>query len=112
MGLQTLACWRASIRANKTNRRTRLTYSQVNIERFPTRRSFADAVIHSFYDTPAKVLQWCCSLEQHENSGVHYHMAVKLDKNQRWLPSKQFLLDRCGISVHFSCIHKNYFSAG
>ena len=42
---------------------------------------------------------------------MFYHMAVKLDKNQRWLCSKSFLLERCGISVHFSPIHANYFSA-
>ena len=88
-----------------------ITYSMVDRECFPTRSSFADAVVQSFADTPAKVLQWCCCLEQHVQSGVHFHMAMKLDKNQRWLPSKRYLLERCGISVHFSATHENYFSA-
>ena len=88
-----------------------ITYSMVDTERFPTRSSFAEAVVQSFADTPAKVLQWCCCLEQHVQSGVHFHMAMKLDKNQRWLPSKRYLLERCGISVHFSDTHENYFSA-
>ncbi|CAH3046804.1 unnamed protein product [Porites evermanni] len=83
----------------------------VDTERFPTRSSFAEAVVQSFADTPAKVVQWCCCLEQHVQSGVHFHMAMKLDKNQRWLPSKRYLLERCGISVHFSATHENYFSA-
>ena len=83
----------------------------VDRECFPTRSSFADAVVQSFADTPAKVLQWYCCLEQHVQSGVHFHMAMKLDKNQRWLPSKRYLLQRCGISVHFSATHENYFSA-
>ena len=88
-----------------------ITYSMVDTERFPTRSSFAEAVVQSFADTPAKVLQWCCCLEQHVQSSVHFHMAMKLDKNQRWLPSKQYLLERCGFSVHFSAMHENYFSA-
>lgn len=88
-----------------------ITYSQAELARFPTRRSFVDAVLYSFHDTPANVVQWSCSLEQHAKSGVHYHMAIKLDKNQRWLASKRILLDRCGISVHFSSIHRNYYSA-
>ena len=38
-------------------------------------------------------------------------MAIKLDRNQRWLSSKRNLLERCGISVHFSSLHRNYYSA-
>ena len=86
-----------------------ITYSQVNKELFPTRRSFVDAVLQSFND--CNVVQWCCSLEQHISAGVHYHMAIKLDRNKRWFSSKRFLLERCGISVHFSEIHTNYYSA-
>ena len=88
-----------------------ITYSMVDTERFPTRSSFAEAVVQSFADTPAKVLQWCCCLEQHVQSSVHFHMAMELDKDQRWLPSKRYLLERCGISVHFSDTHENYFRA-
>ena len=85
-----------------------ITYSQVD-EELPTRRSFFDAVLQSFND--CNVVQWCCSLEQHISAGVHYHMAIKLDRNKRWISSKRFLLERRGISVHFSEIHTNYDSA-
>ena len=102
---------RQEINARAVRKVYLITYSQADEARFPTRQSFVDAVVHSFYDTPAKIIQWCCSMERHLNSGIHYHMAVKLDKNQRWLSSKRFLLERCGISVHFSAIHANYFSA-
>ena len=89
-----------------------ITYSQADVVRFPTRHSFVEAVLYSFHDTPAKIMHWCCCLEEHPKSGgSHFHMALKLDKNQRWLPSKRFLYERCGISVHFSAIHRNYFSA-
>ncbi|CAH3181351.1 unnamed protein product [Porites lobata] len=57
-------------------------------------------------------MHWSCCLEEHPKSGgSHFHMALKLDRNQRWLPSKRFLYELCGISVHFSAIHRNYFSA-
>ena len=79
-----------------------ITYSQADEARFPTRESFVQAVLFSFYNTPAKVVQWCCCLERHTVTGIHYHMAVKLNKNQRWLQSKKLLLEKFGISVHFS----------
>ena len=88
-----------------------ITYSQANQARFPTRESFVEAVLFSFNGTPAKVVQWCCCLERHAVTGIHYHMAVKLNKNQRWLQSKKSLLEKFGISVHFSAIHANYYSA-
>ena len=36
---------------------------------------------------------------------------IKLDRNKRWISSKRFLLERRGISVHFSEIHTNCYSA-
>ena len=66
------------------------------------------------FSSPLMILmcvQWCCSLEQHISAGVHYHMTIKLDRNKRWISSKRFLLESCGISVHFSEIHSNYYSA-
>ena len=35
-----------------------ITYSQANLVKFPTRRSFADAVLVSFSDVPASIQQW------------------------------------------------------
>ena len=88
-----------------------ITYSRADQARFPTRESFVQAVLFSFNGTPAKVVQWCCCLERHAVTGIHYHMAVKLTKNLRWLQSKKSLLEKFGISVHFSAIHANYYSA-
>ena len=89
-----------------------ITYSQADVERFPTCNSFVQVVLYAFHDSPANITQWCCCMEEHsKSSGFHFHMAIKLDKNQRWLGIKRFLLERCGISVHFSVIHRNYFSA-
>ena len=67
-----------------------IIYSQADVGRFPPRQSFVEAVLYSFYDTPDKIMH----------------------RNKRWLSSKRFLLERCGISaVHFSGLHRFYFSA-
>ena len=88
-----------------------ITYSQADLIKFPTRRSFADAVIASFSGVSATIEQWCCSQEEHKASGKHYHMAIKFNKNQRWISSKRYLARNNGISVHYSAAHDNYYSA-
>ena len=89
-----------------------ITYSRADLVKFPTRRSFAHAVLALFSGVPASIQQWCCSQEEHQSStGKHYHMAIKFDKNQRWLSSKRYLLKNNGISVHFSAVHNDYYSA-
>ena len=59
----------------------------------------------------ANVLQWCCALEKHKKLGFHYHLVIKLDRNHRWLKSKEHLLRQYGISVHYLSSHENCFSA-
>lgn len=89
-----------------------LTYSQADTEKFTTREYFAEAIVQSFSTRKASVVQWCCTKETHRRTtGVHYHVAMKLDRIQCWLPSKRFLQEQHGISVHFSSIHINYYSA-
>ena len=88
-----------------------VTYSQANLEQFPTRRSFAEAVVGSFHSSTTRVMHWVCSRESHRNGGFHYHMALKLDRCRRWLCSKKFLKEQHSISVHFSDLHYNYYSA-
>ena len=88
-----------------------VTYSQANLEQFPTRRSFAEAVVGSFHSSNTRVMHWVCSRESHRDGGFHYHMALKLDRCRRWLCSKKFLKEQHSISVHFSDLHYNYYSA-
>ena len=38
-------------------------------------------------------------------------MCLKLDRNQRWLRAKKYLSEKYGISVHFSSVHTNYYTA-
>ena len=88
-----------------------VTYSQADIEKFSSRRDFATVVLEAFSTTKAQVLQWCCCREKHQRSGEHYHLALKLDRNQRWIAAKEYLLNAYNISVHFSNRHHNYYSA-
>ena len=85
-------------------------YSQANLEQFPTRRG--EAVVRSFHSSNTRVMHWVCSRESHRNGGFHYHMALKLNRRRRrWLCSKKFLKEQHSISVHFSDLHYNYYSA-
>ena len=43
-----------------------VTYSQANLELFPTRRSFAEAVVGSFQSSNTHVMHWVCSRERIE----------------------------------------------
>ena len=88
-----------------------ITYSKANISKIPTRKFFAEAVIKAFHSGSANVLHWCCSQESHKKSRVHYHMCLKLDRNQRWLRAKNYLNEKYGISVHFSSVYANYYTA-
>ena len=87
-----------------------ITYSRANITRF-TRETFSHAVLNAFQNTPAQTVQWVCAQEQHEDGGIHFHMAIKLDRVQRWLRVKQRLQEEYDIIVHFSSAHVNYYSA-
>ena len=88
-----------------------VTHSQADIVKFASREDFAQAIVTAFSQGKAKVVHWCCCREQHKKSGEHYHLSLKLDRNQRWLNAKRYLLREYSISVHFSSKHHNYYSA-
>ena len=78
-----------------------ITYSQRDLQKFPTQQSFAEAVVSSFSGSNANIVQWVCSKQAHKNKGYH-HMAIKLDRIQRWLASQMYLNEHHRISVNFS----------
>ena len=79
--------------------------------KFPTRKVFAHTIVESFLTGTAKVVQWVCCREKYRKGGDHYHLAIKLDRNQRWMMSKHYLQRTYGITVHYSNHHHNYYSA-
>ena len=88
-----------------------VTYSQADVAKFPTREVFARAIVESFSVGTAKVVLWVSCREKHRKGGDHYHLAIKLDRNQRWMMSKRYLQRTYGITVHYSSRHHNYYSA-
>ena len=79
-----------------------LTYSQADLEKFPTRQSFADVVVECFTARNIRISMWVTSLERHKNGGFHYHMAVKLCGKYRWLRVRKEIFDRHCINVNFN----------
>ena len=56
-------------------------------------------------------MQWPCCKEEHRDVGEYYYLAVQLERIRRWSAVKTLLLEKHGISVHFSNSHNNYYSA-
>ena len=97
---------------NPKPRRTYLvTYSQADLNKFPTRKSFGKCIKEAFNVGAVNVLYWACCLEEHENGGNHYHMSLKLSGPKRWKSLKQGLTEKHGITINFSDHHDNYYSA-
>lgn len=95
-----------------------ITYSRADTEKFPTRQSFAEAVLQGWQSCGLVVLHWVVSLEAHEETErddqlnrYHFHMALKLAKRGRWLQVRRFLDENFSIKVNFSDNHNTYYSA-
>ena len=110
---------RAESEANLENRQIRsvylVTYSKANAEIIASSDSFALVVLDSFNNADpsckTEVVQWVCSEERHQSEEIHYHMAVKLDRNHRWLKSAELCREKAWSETKFSSSHSNYFSA-
>lgn len=103
---------RDEIDSNKPRRSYLITYSQAELEKFPTRESFATAIVEAFVSqrSTSQPQHWACCIEKHADEGFHYHMALKLTGPKKWLESKRALQRKYGIAVHFSD-HEGYYSA-
>ena len=92
-----------------------ITYnSQDDLSIFPDRQLFADAVCEAVWNCEglkSEVIQWTCCQENHKKQGKHYHMVIKLNKINRWLPIWQYLKNKWNVNIHFSNRHTNYYSA-
>ena len=84
-----------------------VTYSQADTARFPTRESFGEMVeeVFNLGMSVVKVSHWACCRESHEDGGVHYHCAVKLNGVKRLLSVKEKMQAHHNIVVNFSDSH-------
>ena len=88
---------------NRVVRRVYLvTYSRADANLCDTRDRFAELVLQAFnfQRGGVRALHWVVCREAHEGGGFHYHMAICLSSNKRWLPAKR-ALGAMGIQVHF-----------
>ena len=63
-----------------------ITYSQVNLEKCPDKKTFTEFVLKAFdfENSTVKPMHWAVCKEAHQNGENHYHMYIKLNKNRRW----------------------------
>ncbi len=90
-----------------------ITYSQADMNRFPTRESFGKMLESEFNagKSRAKVSYWACCKESHEEHGFHYHCCIKLSDVKKWLAVKNEITKKYGIVVNFSDTHNHYIYA-
>ena len=72
----------------KELRRTYLvTYSQADLNKFPTQQSFGKMLEEHFNGGSgmAKVTHLACCLEEHQDKGLHYHVSLKLTAPKKWI---------------------------
>ena len=87
-----------------------VTYSQADMAKFPTRKNFANEVVKYFQSTKVKVLHWlCCNscIREHGGNMQHFHLALKISKNKRWLPVKRKMQNNHSVVIHFSLTNKS-----
>ena len=93
-----------------------LTYSRADLSKFPSRESFAEAVVEVWRENGKKILHWIVCREEHHDGddakyGHHYHMAVKLDEKGRWLKVKRSFAALYKVQINFSDSHEAYYNA-
>ena len=99
---------------NLVNRTYLLTYSQANMELFPSflgnsRIQFGEACVAAFGGVDA-VDFYCVALEEHRDGGKHFHVSILLSKPKRWLGAQKHLSD-LGMKVHFGTSGSMYAGA-
>ena len=64
-----------------------VTYSGEDLELFPTSASFGNAIaeVSNKGTGKVKVQYFAATLENHNNGGKHYHLAIKLEGPKRQL---------------------------
>ena len=91
-----------------------LTYSCVDMGKFPYCAAFAKCVLDAFENrkSSARVVQWAvCKVNHSDGVSKHCHIAVKLSVTQRWLGVLQVLRSKHNLVVNFSSEHCGYVAA-
>lgn len=91
-----------------------LTYSQADLEKFPTCVQFSQCVLSGIENSSTSkknVTDWACAKEDHADGGKHYHMSLQFDGTRRWKPIWRYIYKEHGISVDFALENCGYVAA-
>ena len=95
-----------------------ITYSRADKAKFPCKERFSSAVVEAWNSCGIRVAQWVVCIEAHtsdcesidEMNLYHYHIALKLGEEARWLQVRNYLDQDFGIRVNFSDNHNSYYT--
>jgi len=59
-----------------------ITYIQADLSIVSSREEFAEILIKAFSEETLSK-QWACCCERHKEGGLHYHLALKLNRVKR-----------------------------
>ena len=88
------------------------TYSQANLDIFPTRESFGNMLQREFErgDSKSYVKYWACCKEKHADGGHHYHCVLLMSDPKKWASIPDTIQQIYGVRVNFSDGHQEYDS--
>ena len=95
-----------------------LTYSQCDLIRFPTRKSFGKFAVRAFEASYARggapskkvsVTHWAVCREPHEKGGYHYHVSLAMDDVKKWKAPWENMSAN-GVKCSISEKHDHYVS--
>ena len=86
-----------------------ITYSQADMKKMANCQAFADCILEAFSqsqgnqkDNATHPEHWSCCMEDHQDGGKHYHLAIKLSVPKRWKVVKNYVSKKHRIVLHFS----------
>ena len=88
-----------------------ITYSGADVLLVPGRKEFAKIITEEFDRFDQVTDQWIVSVEMHRKKGVHFHMALKLQKERRWAQVRKNVKKKYDIDLDFQDWHSHYYDA-
>lgn len=86
-----------------------ITYSRADELKVPSREAFVEIILNAFGQE--NIQKYVCCAEPHAEQGFHYHMAIKLVKDMRWMRVKNSIQNAHDIAVHFQDFVTGYNDA-
>ena len=90
-----------------------ITLSRADTGVIPTQNEFAKGILDVLSELKLmEILQrWVACKEQHADGSWHYHMAIHLSKQRKWVQIKDLYRSKTGFELHFSAKSYGYAKA-